>query len=172
MSWSPIRSAPLCCWLGLIAACGEPGAPATPPAGPVASLSSPILIECPAATSQSATLSIGELGGTVDVAGSSISVPAAALLVPTEITLTVPASRYMEVEITANGLEEFQFEQPVIVAIGYSRCGTDFGSTELTAWHIDSRTRALLEQMGGIDDKLTRTVTFSTGHLSSYAIAE
>ena len=41
----------------------------------------------------------------------------------------------------------------------------------LTVWYIDSETKAPLENMGGVDEKLTRTITFVTSHLSEYAIA-
>jgi hypothetical protein len=38
-------------------------------------------------------------------------------------------------------------------------------------WYIDPATGTLLENMLGVDNKLTRTITFSTGHLSGYAVA-
>lgn len=86
--------------------------------------------------------------------------------------LTVPASRYMEVDITANNLPSFLFQTPVTVTIDYSRCWyrrTD--RRTLTVWHIDPDTKALLQNMGGTDDKLRRRITFTTDHLSAYAIA-
>jgi hypothetical protein len=39
-------------------------------------------------------------------------------------------------------------------------------------WHIDPLTKTFLEDMGGVDDKVARTVTFSTDHFSGYAIAQ
>ena len=39
---------------------------------------------------------------------------------------------------------------------------------ELLAW----QTKALLEPMGGVDDPVRRRITFQTGHLSGYAIAQ
>ena len=41
----------------------------------------------------------------------------------------------------------------------------------LTAWHIDPVTHELLEPMVSIDNKLLHTVTFTTIHLSGYALA-
>jgi hypothetical protein len=38
-------------------------------------------------------------------------------------------------------------------------------------WYIDSDTKAMLEPMGGVDNKLLKTITFTTGHLSGYAVA-
>ena len=43
-----------------------------------------------------------------------------------------------------------------------------------SAAHSDTKqgdTKELLELMPSIDNKLTRTVTFTTGHLSGYALA-
>jgi hypothetical protein len=99
-------------------------------------------------------------------------VPAGAVLVPTLIQVTTPASRYMEVDISVPGVEHFVFELPVTVTIDYGRCSrSDLDKAQLTAWYIDSETKALLEAMGGVDDKVARTVTFTTPHLSGYALA-
>ena len=42
----------------------------------------------------------------------------------------------------------------------------------LTAWYIDPTTHELLEPMCGIDNPLTRAISFWTDHFSGYAIAE
>ena len=41
----------------------------------------------------------------------------------------------------------------------------------LSVWHIDVTTKALLENMGGVNDTVARKITFSTPHLSGYAVA-
>ena len=130
------------------------------------------LIECPTSESVSASALVTPLGGVVTAGGTSISVPAGAVVVPTMITVTVPASNYMEVDITANELLHFVFEQPVTVSMSYARCTRgDIDKSPLSAWYIDKSTKSLLEAMGGVDDKVARTVTFTTGHLSGYALA-
>jgi hypothetical protein len=131
------------------------------------------LIECPTNQPSSNSLAIGVLGGTVAAAGSSISVPAGALLTSTLISLTVPASTYMEIDIRANGLLTFLFLKTVTVTIDYSRCPASVtqGKT-LTVWHIDTQTKALIQNMNGVNDPVQRRMSFTTDHLSGYAIAQ
>jgi hypothetical protein len=131
------------------------------------------LIECP--TNQASTNSgiIGVLGGTVGAAGSLISLPPGSVLTGTLIRVTVPASTYMEVDITANDLLAFLFLKTVSVTIDYSRCPTSVtqGKT-LTVWHINTQTKALIANMNGVNDPVQRRMTFVTDHLSGYAIAQ
>jgi hypothetical protein len=162
--------------LPLMIACADK-APTAPAEGPSSLLGglfgAPKLISCQTDVTESSTAVLDALGGTVSVAGSSIVIPAGGLLEPTRITLTVPASKYMEIEITANEQEHFDFLKPATVTIGYSRCSrSDISWKLLSAWEIDPETKALLQNMHGIDNKLTRTVTFVTGGLSGYAIAQ
>lgn len=144
--------------------------PLTPDTNDVAG---PQLIECP--TTQTATSSelITVLGGIVTAAGTSISLPAGSLLSATLIEVTVPASTYMEVDITANDLASFAFQSRVTVTIDYSRCPTSAtaGKT-LTVWQINPQTKALLVNMDGVNDAALRRITFTTDHLSGYAIAQ
>jgi len=148
-------------------------APTEPQAASFGSQSEPSLLVCPTNQTQSATAVIGALGGTVAVGGSSITLPPAAVLEPTTITLTVPASNYMEVDITANDAEHFDFLVPATVTISYARCSrSNINLKPLSVWYIDSLLKSLLQNMGGIDNKLLRTVTFTTDHLSGYSIAE
>jgi uncharacterized membrane protein YfcA len=131
------------------------------------------LIECP--TSQTVTNSslIGVLGGTVSAAGSLISLPAGALLTGALIRVTVPASTYMEVDVTANDLLTFLFAKPVTITIDYSRCPTSVtaGKT-LSVWHINTQTKVLIQNMNGVNDPVQRKMSFTTDHLSGYAIAQ
>ena len=154
------------------AACGDAGDGPLAPDVPAFSSSGATLVECPVAETRSTTGVVGLLGGTISLDGHSISLPAGAVLLPTQIELTVPASNYMEIAIHANGLESFEFNAPVTVTLSYDRCTrSDIDQRTLTAWHIDEATKALLENMGGTDDKQARTVTFTSGHLSGFAIA-
>lgn len=130
------------------------------------------LVECPSTSTTSATGIVTPLGGVVSAGGTSVIVPEGAVLEATTITVSVPASKYMEVDVSVAGLDHFTFQVPVTIVLGYSRCTrSDIDKSTLTAWYIDSNTKALLAPMGGIDDKLSRTVTFTTGHLSGYALA-
>lgn len=134
---------------------------------------SPQLIQCP--TTQTATSSglITPLGGIITAAGTSISLPIGSLLSATVIQVTVPASTYMEVDITANDLASFAFQSAVTITIDYSRCPTSVtvGKT-LSVWQIDPQTKQLLTNMRGVNDAALRRITFTTDHLSGYAIAQ
>ncbi len=146
--------------------------PISAPAKPHADLSSPSLMACPVDTTSSTSAIISPLGGTVSLGGTSILLPAGAVLTNTQIELTVPASQYMEIDITANGGQGFLFSQPVTVTIDYSRCQQDvIDLGPRSAWYIDLNTNALLQNMLGVDNPLTDQITFSTLHLSGYAVA-
>ena len=131
------------------------------------------LIECPKQQPDTNSGLIGVLGGTVAAAGSSISLPQGALLGATLIKMTVPASTYMEVDVTANGLLTFLFLKPVTITIDYSRCPSSVtaGKT-LSVWHINTQTKVLIRNMNGVNDPLQRKMSFTTDHLSGYAIAQ
>lgn len=138
-----------------------------------ASSPGPVLVECPTDSTVAATGTIGALGGTVEAAGSRITLPTGAVRQPTDITVRVPTSNYMEIEIRANGRADFEFHEPVTVAIDYGRCTrSNIDKDPLSAWEIDPETKALIENLGGSDDKDARIVEFSTGHLSAYAVAQ
>jgi len=129
------------------------------------------LIECPSATTQSAEATISLLGGTISLGGTKVIIPAGALLSDTHIVLTVPASRYMEIDVSVPGVDHFLFEKDVVVVIDYSRCNVFTTLIPLSVWHIDTDSKALLERMLSVDEKITRRVIFTTGHLSGYALA-
>src|SRR5205814_8080752 len=110
---------------------------------------------------------------------SSNTLPSRSDLRPTHIHSTVTASTYMEIDVSAVDVLTaipfpLQFQQPVSITIDYSRCNrNNIDSEILHVWHIDPATHELLEEMGGVvDDKLSRHITFATGHLSGYAIAD
>jgi hypothetical protein len=59
------------------------------------------------------------------------------------------------------------------MSIDYSRCATpELDQHTLSVWNIDPDSKALLEQMTSVDLKLTHTITFTTIHLSGYAVAD
>jgi hypothetical protein len=161
----------LTCALGACEA-PNPAAPALEAPFLMAS-SGPSLLICPSNDTESGGGLVSALGGTVSLAGHSVQVPLGGLLSDTEIQITEPASQYLEVALGANGLEHFEFELPVLVTISYARCSrSNLDLRPLEVWYIDPATHELIEPMGGIDDKLTRSVSFWTDHFSGYAIAE
>jgi hypothetical protein len=147
--------------------------PGTTPPPDTSGIATRRLIECPTTQPSTNSSLIGVLGGTVAAAGSSITLPAGSVLLGTLIRVTVPASTYMEIDVTANDLLTFVFLKPVTITIDYSRCPTSVtaGKT-LTVWHINTQTKVLIENMNGVNDPVQRKISFTTGHLSGYAIAQ
>jgi len=164
-----------------LVACGEPMS-STSPAAPGANTATGAsdhrstkannLLECPVDTSAVTSALLGVHGGTISLGGSSVTIPAGALLGDQVVELTIPAGHYMEVDLSVNGGQSIVFQLPVVATIDYSRCGRSEATLKpLSVWHIDEHTKALLENMGGIDDKLLQQITFTTGHFSGYAVA-
>lgn len=160
----------------LIGACSDPtvGRPEVeqPAARVTADAAGKSLIECPSDRPQTAEGVIGVLGGALSAGGTTINIPAGAVLSATTFKLVVPASKYMEVTITGGILGHFDFEQPVSVTIDYSRCSdAALGTDPLSVFYVDDSTKTFIEHMGGTDDRTARRITFVTDHLSGYAIA-
>lgn len=153
--------------LGLAAAqCSEHDASGTVQPG------SPTLLRCATNQTQTTTALVTTLGGSVSIGGTSIQIPAGALAIATNITVTIPQSTFMEIEVKANDLTSFVFQHDVSITIDYSRCpASEADKAPLSVWHIDPQTKQLLESRGGTDNKSTHRITFSTGHLSGYAVA-
>ena len=152
------------------AACAEPAAPGR--RGPALSTSSSqTLLACENAVERSASAVITPLGGTVTVQGVTVDVPAAAVVAPTEITVRVPAGRFLLADIDATGFEHFRFEAPITVSMDYAGCPPgQVGQHALSVWYVgDDGT--MLERMPTLDDRSRKRVTFLTDHLSGYAIA-
>jgi hypothetical protein len=159
----------------LLTACEarDPAAPALEVPSALTASSGPSLLICPTNDTSSRAGTISPLGGLVSLDGHKVKVPLGGLLFPTTIEITEPASQYVEIALTANGLPHFDFELPVLVTVSYARCNrSNIDDHELEVWYIDSETHELLEPMGGIDNKLTRSISFFTNHFSGYAIAD
>ena len=166
-----IHAALLCGALGLTA-CDAPEASYVPVAPALTEAAASSLLSCPSVQARQASgIALPLLGGVLAVAGNSVLVPAAAISGITRITVEVPASPYMLVDLRANGQEHWQFLAPLTVTIDYSRCNVGLLDPPLSVWHVDPETGAMLEPMVGIDSRLTRTITFVTDHFSGYAIA-
>jgi len=87
--------------------------------------------------------------------------------------LLTTVTRSPEIDVTTDASEHYVFSQPVLVTLDYGRCDrSDLLRVPLSAWNIDPQTKALLEPMTSVDDKLTQTVTFTTLHFSGYAVAD
>lgn len=141
---------------------------------PLQGLAGPTLLRCePAATPQTVSAVIGLLGGTLQLGNTKVVIPESAVLTPTTFTLTVPQSPIVEISVRAGDAERYVFQRPVLVTIDYSRCASGLAPMRpVTVWHIDESSKRLLENMGGVDLRPSNTITFLTGHLSGYAVAD
>jgi hypothetical protein len=152
--------------------CGEPRA--TAPNSPSTQLlnAGPTLLECPS-NETAATIGLVDnlLGGAIQLGATNITIPSGALLSPQLFELSIPAGRFMEVDVNAVGFDSFLFETPVTITIDYSRCNRNLDGATLHVWHIDPITKTPLDDMGGVTDPVAQTITFTTGHLSGYAVA-
>lgn len=148
-----------------------PAAPATVAAQPTRSVAAatPRLLACAEATPQATSGLIGPLGGALDLGATRVSFPLAAVLELQLFSLAVQPGPHAAVDVHADGLPSFLFEQPITVTIDLSHCPDITGP--LTVWHVDAATGAFLEDMGGVTDPVRRTITFQTPHLSIYAVA-
>jgi hypothetical protein len=132
----------------------------------------PRLLSCPSDEAQSSSAVIGVDGGVLSVGGTSVSIPLGALLDETKVEMSIPAGQYMEVDLTVNDGQHITFLKPVVVTIDYSRCNRYSTLFRLlSVWNIDETSKALIENMGGFDNKLAQTITFISWHFTGFAIA-
>lgn len=169
-----LRSAALSAAVFVTASCGEvqPGGITAPGEALATQSTGPTLLECPAETATSTSSLIGPLGGVVSVGGHQLVIPPLAVLVPTQFTVTVPASQYVRVDITAGNGQHYQFQKPVSITLSYARCSrSNIEKENLRIFYVDDA-NTILQDMGGTDDKNARTVTTGTDHLSGYIIGQ
>ena len=132
------------------------------------------LLACPSRGEEESSVGvIGPEGGSLAVGATRLDVPPGAVPTETTFEILLPRSAFMEVEIRAVGTEHYVFDRPVVISIDLSRCGLDASSfITLQSAYIDSDTKVILELLGGSADPDAQTLTFQTGHLSGYAVAE
>jgi hypothetical protein len=115
---------------------------------------------------------IGADGGVLSAGPAVVFVPPRAVRTPTRLSVQPLAGRTLRVRITARGYERFGFARPIAVMIGYAHCSRqEFLHGNVTVWHVDDDSDALLERMPTVHDAENATVGFLTAHLSTYAVA-
>ena len=115
------------------------------------------LVRCTPLSPDSATQTIGPLGGVIRVGQYQLSIPAGALDAPVVITAVAPADTVNRVQLEPQGLT---FDQPASLAMRYPK-RIAYTSDELV----------ILALLPSVDDVVTRTVTGELDHFSDYAIA-
>ena len=154
-------------------ACDQPSSPHEPDMAPQRSSSGPVIVECPSDYTFANEGQLGSVGGEIGLAKHKLSLPALAVVGLHNFRLEESASKFMELTVNANGQESFAFRKPVTITLDYSRCTrSNIDHASLSVWKIDPVTKQLLKHMGGVDDPIARTVTFTTDSLSTYVIAD
>ena len=130
------------------------------------------LATCGNAASRPTSGMIGPDGGLLSAGPVVAFFPPQAVRTPTHFTLQSLAGSTLRVRLGARGHERFAFARPIAVMIGYSHCTRqEFMRGQLSVWHVDDETSALLERMPTVHDRRNSTVGFITTHLSTYAVA-
>jgi hypothetical protein len=179
--YTPSAVAALAAAALLTAACTDVASGPTalrPAAGPLrvkdrTTAGSARLLACEPPEAEERTVAlVGPLGGTVRLGNTSVEVPAGALLDATLLEVVAPASGVVEYEIHAVGVSHFQFERPVTVTLDFARCAAALPpNAKGEGVYLYREPYEVLEHMGGTVDREARTLTFTTGHLSGYAVA-
>ena len=169
----------------VVAACGEsvtgvasrpaPSAHADLAAVANASLAAVHFVDCPALyDGEAVEVDLGAAGGTVATGRNRLRLPDGALAAMQRIRVRTPASPWLEIRLRVVGFDYYEFERPVTVTIDYSRCapGAIPDPSRLRVVYVDEVTKQPLEDMGGVVDTIERTITFETGHFSSYVVAD
>ena len=159
-------------------ACADPVAPVAPAELPVLMRSSasvsvlPDLAVCPVREASAASAIIGPGGGELTHRGHRLSIDRGVLSRPTRFTITQPAGTHLRVQITASGRRHYAFRAPVSVTISYEGCQRQHRlAGAATAWYLPDNPNRPPEAMGGVIDRDSRSITFTTTHLSTYAVA-
>lgn len=185
---SLLRGLALPALAALLSSCAEAGdpAPLAPADAPsLASSSSATLLECSTSSTLAVSDTIDLLGGTLKLTDEfggvhEVVFPANAVSTPLIFTLTVPASKYVEVDVTATDPLTgdttsvfFPADAQPTLAISYKRCTrSNTANKALGLYHIDPVTDAVLEGPFGAKEGSSTDprVTGQVPHFSDYAI--
>src|SRR6185369_10657108 len=98
---------------------------------------------CPSTVTRQGSAVIDHKGGILEVDGNALVVPPKAVKKKTRFTMTVPASPYVEIDVSAEGVAHYTFQRPVAISVSYARCAeSQLPATSMNAWWIDPATRS------------------------------
>lgn len=127
-------------------------------------------VECGQGTGQSRAEAIDQQGGTVSVAGHSLTVPPQAVNGRVPFTITEMPGGYLGVEIGPDGTK---FARNATLSLSFGRCGgSPAGFSNLRVVQVERGTTRIIRVLPSTVDTQARTVT-TTGleHLSGYLIS-
>lgn len=131
----------------------------------------------PLVTTREVSRLIGASGGTLNLAGHTLTVPEGAVSVPTVFVLTIPPSGRVEVELqalvsTLSGLVdvgEEGFDRPVTLSLTYAWASNVTDPSTLKILHL--REDGSAEPLPTTVDPTGKTVTARLHHFSRYCMA-
>ena len=130
------------------------------------------VVMCPTTQSYRTSGMLGPEGGTLQVAGHRLTIPAGVLTERTRFTLRAPAGPEVKLELSAGGASHYQFSARVGVTISYDRCTRQHQPRDpVSVWYVDDSGQEFLERMSGRDDRNRMEITFQTSHFSTYLVA-
>ena len=125
-------------------------------------VSRPRVAVCPTNTTESVSGEIGAEGGSLEVAGHRLTIPAGALTHPARFTLTAPAGRLLEVAVAVRATEPSRFSAPAAVTISYERCKRqNLRLMSAAVSSVDPETGFTVASVDAETDPTLMTVTFS-----------
>ena len=124
------------------------------------------LLSCSTQTYDSVTQSVGAAGGTINVGGHKLVIPAGALSSTVSITAVTPAVNHREVQFQPHGL---QFDKKATLTLSYSGCSLISQLIPKKIVYMDSALNPL-ELILSLDIPLLKKVSGKIDHFSGYAV--
>lgn len=111
-------------------------------------------------------------GGTIELGGHRLDVPAGAVDGAVEFTMALLPARMLKVRIQANGQGSFAFKVPATLTLSYARCGAAVDPSRLRIYKIDPQSDQVLADLGGTLDAQASTLSATSRTLSVYTLGE
>ncbi|MGZ8490999.1 MAG: hypothetical protein ACXWZS_02215 [Gemmatirosa sp.] len=123
-------------------------------------------LRCEPSKGESRMKRIGAKGGSIEVGLHTIEIPAGALASDVEITASVQAGRFVELQFAPHGL---QFRKPVEITFDYSHCIVAEAQA-LNVVYVGNGWR-IFETMPSTDKRSMRRIAALTDHFSGYMVS-
>jgi len=127
------------------------------------------LVECTPLPAQSRSVTIGILGGTINIGPHRLFIPPGAVLTPKTITAQIVGG-----DVTNSVVfypEGLRFVAPALLSISYDNCKHKGMFQKMQVVYTTNDLRNILELLPSIDNPIKKSVTGTIQHFSRYAIA-
>jgi hypothetical protein len=173
LRWTDPRGCLVACVILPLVACLDATPTSSAPDAPSLDRGrAPTLLQCERSNAVSTRGIIGPKGGSISLDGHRLVVPPGAVHRHVRFTMSVPASREVIVDVSADGRSHFTFARPAILTISYARCsGQPLEPAKLRVWFVHEQSHRFLQEMSADADENAHTLSFAIRHLSTYAVA-